>query len=124
MQEYWSRLLFPSPGDLPNPAIEPGSPALQADSLLAEPGEKSHLLLVDLKKTMFYLLLEYGWTSLVAQTVKNLPAVRETRDQFLGWEDLLEEGMATHSSVPAWRILWTEEPGRLQSMSLQRVRHN
>ena len=68
---------------------------------------------------MFYLLLEYGWTSLAAQTVKNLPAVRETRDQFLGWEDLLEEGMATHSSVPAWRILWTEEPGRLQSMSLQ-----
>ena len=83
-----------------------------------------HLLLVDFKKTMFYLLLEYGWTSLVTQTVKNMPAVRETLDQFLGWEDLLEKGMATHSSVPAWRILWTEEPGRLQSMSLQRVRHN
>ena len=123
-QEYWSGLPFPSPGDLPNPAIEPGSPALQADSLPAEPGEKLHLLLVDFKKTMFYLLLEYGWTSLVTQTVKNMPAVRETLDQFLGWEDLLEKGMATHSSVPAWRILWTEEPGRLQSMSLQRVRHN
>ena len=124
MYEYWSGLPFPSLGDLPNPAIEPGSPALQADSLPAEPGEKLHLLLVDFKKTMFYLLLEYGWTSLVTQTVKNMPAVRETLDQFLGWEDLLEKGMATHSSVPAWRILWTEEPGRLQSMSLQRVRHN
>ena len=124
MHEYWSGLPFPSLGDLPNPAIEPGSPALQADSLPAEPGEKLHLLLVDFKKTMFYLLLEYGWTSLVTQTVKNMPAVRETLDQFLGWEDLLEKGMATHSSVPAWRILWTEEPGRLQSMSLQRVRHN
>ena len=124
MHEYWSGLPFPSLGDLLNPAIEPGSPALQADSLPAEPGEKLHLLLVDFKKTMFYLLLEYGWTSLVTQTVKNMPAVRETLDQFLGWEDLLEKGMATHSSVPAWRILWTEEPGRLQSMSLQRVRHN
>ena len=58
MQEYWSRLLFPSQGDLPNPAIEPGSPALQADSLLAEPGEKSHLLLVDLKKQCFI----YYWS--------------------------------------------------------------
>ena len=124
MHEYWSGLPFPTLGDLPNPAIEHGSPALQADSLPAEPGEKLHLLLVDFKKTMFYLLLEYGWTSLVTQTVKNMPAVRETLDQFLGWEDLLEKGMATHSSVPAWRILWTEEPGRLQSMSLQRVRHN
>ena len=78
MHEYWSGLPFPSLGDLPNPAIEPGSPALQADSLPAEPGEKLHLLLVDFKKTMFYLLLEYGWTSLVTQTVKNMPAVRET----------------------------------------------
>ena len=73
---------------------------------------------------MFHFLLEHGWTSLVAQTVKNLPAVRETRDQSLGWEDPLEKGMATHSSILAWTILWTEEPGKLQSMSLQRVRHD
>ena len=73
---------------------------------------------------MFHFLLEHGWSSLVAQTVKNLPAVRETRDQSLGWEDLLEKGMATHSSILAWTILWTEEPGKLQSMSLQRVRHD
>ena len=54
--------------------------------------------------------------SLVAQLVKNLPAVQETWVQFLGWEDPLEKGMATHSSVLAWRIPWAEEPSRLQSM--------
>ena len=51
--------------------------------------------------------------SLVPQLVKNLPAVRETRVRSLGWEDALEEGMATHSSVLAWRIPWMEEPGGL-----------
>ena len=56
--------------------------------------------------------------------VKNSPAVQETRVQSLGWEDLLEEGMATHSSIPAWRIPWTEELGRLQSMGSQRVGHD
>ena len=60
----------------------------------------------------------------MAQRVKNLPAMQETRVRFLGWEDPLEEGMATHSSVLAWRIPWTEEPGGLQSMGLQRVRHD
>ena len=58
----------------------------------------------------------------MAQTVKNPPAMRETWVQSLGWEDPLEEGMATHSSILAWRIPWTEEPGRLQSMGSQRVR--
>ena len=62
--------------------------------------------------------------SLVAQTVKNLPAVQKTWVQSLGWEDPLEKGTATHSSMLAWRIPWTEEPSRLQSMGLQRVRHN
>ena len=52
--------------------------------------------------------------SLVAQTVKNLPAMRETQVQSLGGEDPLEEGIATSSSILAWRIPWTEEPGRLQ----------
>ena len=51
--------------------------------------------------------------------VKNLPAVRETWVQSLGWEDPLQKGMATHSSILAWTIPWTEEPGRLQSMGLQ-----
>ena len=61
--------------------------------------------------------------SQVAQIVKNLPAMQETQVRSLGWEDPLEKGMATHSSILAWEIPWTEEPGRLQSMGLQRVGH-
>ena len=61
---------------------------------------------------------------MVAQIVKNLPAVRETQVQSLGQEDPLEEEMATHSSILAWKIPWTEEPGRLQSMGSQRVGHD
>ena len=56
--------------------------------------------------------------------VKNLPAVRETQVRSLGQEDPLEEDMATYSSILAWKIPWTEEPGRLQSMELQRVGHD
>ena len=63
-------------------------------------------------------------TSLVAQMVKNLPAVQETWVPSLDWEYPLEEDMATHSSILAWRIPWTEEPGRLQPMGPQRVRHD
>ena len=62
--------------------------------------------------------------SLIAQLVKNLPAIQETPVQFLDGEDPLEKGIATHSSIPAWRITWTEEPGGLQFMGLQRVRHD
>ena len=62
--------------------------------------------------------------SLVAQMVKNLPLMWENWVQFLGWEDTLEKGTATHSSILACRIPWTEEPDRLQSMGSQRVRHN
>ena len=62
--------------------------------------------------------------SLVAQTVKHLPAMRETRVRFLGREDPLEKEMAIHSSTLAWKIPWTEEPDRLQSMGSQRVRHD
>ena len=61
---------------------------------------------------------------LVAQTVKHLPAMWEAWVQPLGWEVLLEEEMATHSSTFDWKILWTEEPGRLQSMGSQRVGHD
>ena len=56
--------------------------------------------------------------------VKRLPAMRETRVQSLGWEDPLEKEMAAHSSILAWKIPWTEEPGRLQSTGLQRVGHD
>ena len=63
-------------------------------------------------------------TSLVAQMVKNLLAGQETWVWLLSWEDPLDKGMATHSSIPAWRIPWTEKPGGLQSMGSQRVRHD
>ena len=63
-------------------------------------------------------------TNLVAQTVKNLPAMHEIQVQSLGQEDPLEKGMATHPSILARRILWMEELGGLQSTGLQRVRHN
>ena len=62
--------------------------------------------------------------SLVAQMVKNLPAMLETWVQSLGWEDPLEKGMSVHSSILAWEIPWTEEPGGLQSIALQRVGHD
>ena len=61
---------------------------------------------------------------MVAQMVKNLPAMRETWVLSLGWDDPLEEGIATHSSILAWRIPWTEEPGGLQSVGSQRVGNN
>ena len=62
--------------------------------------------------------------SLVAQRIKRLPAMQETRVRPLGWEDALEKEMATHSSILAWRIPWTEEPGGLQSTGSQRVGHD
>ena len=64
--------------------------------------------------------LQYSWAPLVPQILNNPPAMLETWVQSLGWEDLLEEGMATHSSLLAWRIPWTEEPGGLQSIGLQK----
>ena len=77
------------------------------------------LFLLQLSLRVFYSL-----TSLVAQTVKSLPAMPETWVQFPGWEDPLEKEMATHSGILAWRIPWTEEPDGLQSMGSQRVGHD
>ena len=71
----------------------------------------------------WYKLLDYG-ASLMSQTVKNLPAIQETWVQSLGREDPLEKEMATHSSIFAWRIPWTEEPDGLEYMRSQRVRNN
>ena len=68
--------------------------------------------------------LQDSWASLVAQLVKNLPAMRETWVCSLGWENLLEEAMAIHYSIPAWGIPWTGEPGELQSTGSQRVRQD
>ena len=69
-------------------------------------------------------VLRLVWASLVAQTVKNQPAMQETRVQSLGQEDPLKKGMATHSSILAWRTPWAGEPGGLQSMGSQTVRHD
>ena len=67
---------------------------------------------------------ELDWASLVAQTVKCLSPMLETRVRSLGWEDPLEIEMATHSSTLAWKTPWTEEPGGLQSMGSQRIGHD
>ena len=121
--EYWSGLPFPSPGDLSNPGIEPRSPAFQADSLPAE----LHCGFLKLAAISHGALYTHGLTilraSLVAQMVKkkNLPALWEIWVPSLGWKDLLEKGTATHFSILAWRIPWTEEPGGLQSVESQRV---
>ena len=97
-QEYRSGLPFPSAGDLPNPGTEPESPALQAKSLLSEPSS------IELRCQS-----RYTW---------------ETRVWSLEQEDPLEEGVAIHPSILAWRIPWTGEPGMLQSVSPQRVGYN
>ena len=72
----------------------------------------------------FVTVFRLFWASLVAQRLKHLPGMQETRVQSLGREDPLEKELATHSSTLAWRIPWREEPGRLQSMGLQRVGHD
>ena len=72
---------------------------------------------------MYWQMPRSVWL-LVAQMVRRLPTMQETQVRSLGWEDPLEKAMATHSSTLAWKIPWMEEPGRLQSMELQRVRHD
>ena len=113
----------PPLGDLPNPGIKPRFPVLQADSLISEPlGSYYHFN---------YFLLVFSlntftvqWASLVGQMVMNLLAVQEIQLQSLVQEDPWEKGMATHSSILAWRIPRTEEPGGLQSMGSQTVGHD
>ena len=106
-QEYRNGLPFPTPGDLPNPGIELAS--------LASPA---------LAGGFFTNWATWNFrignrASLVAQVVKHLPAMRDTRVRFLGQEDPLEKEMAIHSSTLAWKIPWVEEPDRLQSMRSQ-----
>ena len=78
----------------------------------------------ELDMTEQFIFIYIFGASLVAQRLKRLPGMRETRVRSLGWEDPLEKEMATHSSTLAWRIPWREEPGRLQSMGSQRVGHD
>ena len=81
--------------------------------------------MVLIKSSLFVKLFSILQAFLVAQTVKNLPVMQETWVRLLGQKDPLENGMATNSSILAWRIPWTEEPGGLQSVSNSpRVRHN
>ena len=166
-QECWSRWPFSSPGDLSDPGVEPGSPALQAGCLPSEPPGKprSHPWVGQKSPHWYnkwhlpcswgfpdssvgkesacnagdpgsipgsgrfagegigYPLQRFG-ASLVAQLVKNLPAMHETWVWSLGREDPLEKEMATYSSILAWRIPWAEEPCRLQSVGSQRGRHD
>ena len=97
-------------------------PSWSSPRLLWDP--KACFLGLDHRIYPFILCIGELGNSLVAQRIKHLPAMRETRVWSLGWEDPLEKEMATHSSILAWRIPWTEEPGRLQSTGSQRVRHN
>ena len=76
------------------------------------------------KKNMKNASVPFIRASLIAQTVKRLPTMRETRVRSLGREDPLEKEMATHSGILAWKIPWTEDPGRLQSMGSQTVGHD
>jgi len=87
---------------------------------------KGVLLLKDIFLFSFDKRFFKNWDgeSLVPQMVKNMLAMKETGVRFLGQEDPLEKGTATPSSIPAWRIPWTKEPGRLQSVGLQRVAHD
>ena len=112
--EYWSGEPFPSPEDLPNPGIEARSATLHVNSLPAELlGKPLHFLIIAILTAVSLILLLQMVKSLVAQMVKHLPARQETWVRFLGWEDPLEKEMSTHSSILAWKIPWTEVPGRL-----------
>ena len=82
------------------------------------------MMKVKLRQVKYLINLEAFFPSLMAQTVKHLPAIREIRVQSLGWGDPLEKKMAPHSSTLAWKIPWMEEPGVLQSMGSLRVRHD
>ena len=90
-------------------------------SLLQHHNSKASILW---HSAFFMVLFSHLWASLVAQLVKNLPVMQKTWVQSLGQEDPLKKGMATHSSILAWRIPWIEEPGGLQAIRLQRDRHN
>ena len=147
-QEYWSGLPCPLPGDLSNPRIEPTSPESPAFGrqilyhwATGEPLGRSYIYPVSTSicihidwsmsisihiytHTYIYRLFYFKDWLMWAQMVMNLPAMPETQVQSLGQENPLEKAMTTHSCILAWRILWTEKPGGLQSMGSQRVIHD
>ena len=137
-QEYWSGLPFSSPSPIPYywkvvffgggelVAIikdaymnDLAHTSLQRIYFSSMKSKEQNFWVKRLKKKMFG-----AWASLVAKIVKSLPAVQETRVWSLGQEDPLEKEVATHSSILDWKIWWTEEPGRLQSMGSQRGGHD
>ena len=116
------------PGSIPGSGRSPGEGngnPLQY-SCLENPmdGETQQVTVHGVTRVRYDLATKPTRASLVAQTVNNLPAMRETRVRSPGQEEPLEGGMATHSSPLAWRTPWTEVPGGLQSMGSQRVRHD
>ena len=136
-QEYWSGLPFPSPGDLPDPGIEPGSPAFQADAVTSEPpGNPQLYRKAAVSKALFgegngtplqYSCLENpmggeAWWATVHGVAEG--QTRLSDFSFTFHFHALEKEMATHSSVLAWRIPGTGEPGGLPSMGSHRVGHN
>ena len=106
-----------APSDTQSWGPEGEMTAMAETNSLEEPGRWGNQT-SELSK-LFRQQQRLSWASLAARTVKNPPARRETWVPSLGWEDPLEEGTATHSNILAWRIPWTEEPGRLQSMGSQ-----
>ena len=111
-------VVAPGRWNLPGAAIEPMSPASAGRFLTTGPRGKSYLTCLD------FLLPTRPWASLVAQTIKNLPAMQKTQVQSLGQEDPLEKGMTAHSSILARRIPWREEPEGLPWTEEQRIRHD
>ena len=87
-------------------------------------GIRNHVRLTDLRTWLLVLSLPWHGLPLVTQMVKNLPAMQESRVRSPDWDDSLEKERAIHSSILAWKISWTEEPGRLQSTGWQRVGHD
>ena len=149
-QEYWSGLPCPPPGDLLEPGTEPQSPALQADSLSFEPPIKGSQINKSSCESFPHSSVgkefacnagdpgsttgsgrspgegtgyppQYSWASLVAQLIKNPPAIWETWIWSLGWEDPLEKGKATHSSILTWRIPWNSPWGCKESDTTERL---
>ena len=118
--EYWSGLPCSPPGYIPNPGIEPASPVLAGGFFTTESSGKPKKIVKrnENQGLVTSLLL------VVAQTVNNLPAMWETWVWFLHLEDSLEKGTITYSSILAWRIPRTEEPGRIRSKGLQQVGHH
>ena len=113
-QEQWSGLPFPSSEDLPNPGL------LYSRQIICVAGQTPKRFFVQAPKKSCNI--QSGLPG--GSVVNNPPAMQETWVQSLGWEDPLEKEMATHSSILAWKIPWTEEPGGLQSMGLHRVGHD